>query len=165
VLNVQHLSVLDLMDPAEGEQARLHRACRTKDEFENIAVTEPYIAAIEAKILRMHVKEIFKFQKKFSETHTIRERRPSRRLGRFVVIKADVQEALNMHPCMPAAAALLLDRHYNSLLPYRKGEITCTQSARTERASIRYLDGLRQSPGPAASQSTCPVEVIPIDAR
>ena len=41
---------------------------------------------------------------------------------RFVVIKADAQGGMSMYPRTMPGATLLLDRHYNSLTPYRKSE-------------------------------------------
>src|ERR1035441_4252131 len=64
VLNVQHLSVLDLLDPAEVNK-RASVLPPSEDEFDNIVVTEPQIAASEARIMSMHVKEILKFKKSF----------------------------------------------------------------------------------------------------
>jgi len=64
VLNVQHLSVLDLIDPAEvNKRASILPA--SEDEFDNVVVADAHIAASEAVIMSMHVKEMLKFKKSF----------------------------------------------------------------------------------------------------
>ena len=121
VLNVQHLSVLDLIDPAEVNK-RASILPPSEDEFDNVVVADPYIAASEALILSMHVKEILKFRKTFLKR--LKEEVEGDRSGweRFVIIKADAQQGMSMYPRVMPGAILLLDRHYNSLTPYRKGE-------------------------------------------
>src|SRR6266536_6195188 len=64
VLNVQHLSVLDLLDPAEVNK-RASIVAPSEDEFESVVAAESRIAASEALIMSMHVKEILKFKKSF----------------------------------------------------------------------------------------------------
>src|SRR3977135_4183771 len=49
VLNVQHLSVLDLLDPAEINK-RASLLPPGEDEFDNVVVADPHIAASEALI-------------------------------------------------------------------------------------------------------------------
>ena len=70
-----------------------------------------------------------------------------------------------MHPCMPAAAALLLDRHYNSLLPYRKGRNNMYAVRKNGTCAIRYIECSGNHLVLRPHNATCPVEVIPIDAR
>lgn len=43
---------------------------------------------------------------------------------RFVAIRADAQQAAAMDPMIPAGAIVVLDRHYNSLAPYRAHQKT-----------------------------------------
>src|SRR5271168_2565129 len=120
VLAVQHLSVLDLLDPAAVNQ-RATILPPSEDEFENVLQTDS-VAATQPQIASVHIKEILKFRKNLLE-----EFKPAAQGGReswrrFVVIKADARLAAAMHPRITAGATLLLDRHYNSLTPYRKGE-------------------------------------------
>src|SRR6202795_5187753 len=50
VLNVQHLSVLDLLDPSEVNK-RASILPPSNDEFQNVLLADPYIAASEALIM------------------------------------------------------------------------------------------------------------------
>ena len=121
VLSVQHLSVLDLIDPAEVNK-RASILPPSGDEFDNVPVADSQIAASNAVIMSMHVKEILKFKKTFLKR--LKEDVEGDRSGweRFVVIKMDAREGMSMYPRTMPGAALLLDRHYNSLAPYRRGE-------------------------------------------
>ena len=39
-----------------------------------------------------------------------------------MIIRADGREGMSMYPRLLPGAIVLIDRHYNSLKPYRKGE-------------------------------------------
>src|SRR5579871_4866523 len=64
VLSVQHLSVLDLLDPAEINK-RASILPPSSDEFENVLLTDASIAATQPLISSMHVQGILKFKKSF----------------------------------------------------------------------------------------------------
>ena len=140
VLNVQHLSVLDLLDPAEVNK-RASILLPSEDEFESVIVAEPNIIASNPLIMSMHVKEILKFKKTFLKR--LKEAVEGDRDGweRFVAIKVDAREGMSMYPRMLPGATLLIDRHYNSLTPYRKGE-TNMYAVRKEDGSctIKYVE-------------------------
>lgn len=139
VLNVQHLSVLDLIDPVEVNK-RASILPPGEDDFDNVVVVDPHIAASEALIMSMHVKEILKFKKSFLKR--LREEVEGDRKGweRFVIIKADAQGGMSMYPRTMPGAALLLDRHYNSLTPYRRGEGNIYAVCKDETCIIRYVE-------------------------
>ena len=64
VLNVQHLSVLDLLDPAEINK-RASILPPSGDEFENVLLVNGATAAKQPLIMSMNVKEVMKFKKSF----------------------------------------------------------------------------------------------------
>jgi hypothetical protein len=121
VLSVQHLSVLDLLDPGEVNK-RASILPPTEGEFDNVLVVEGAVAAAGPLIMSMNVREIFKFKKNF-----LRKMRPELEgkrgnWERFVIIRADAREGMSMYPRLLPGATVLVDRHYNSLKPYREGE-------------------------------------------
>src|SRR5436190_24062549 len=63
VLSVQHLSILDLLDPSEVNK-RASIPPPSEDEFENIFVADGSIAATQPQVMSMHVREIQKFKKR-----------------------------------------------------------------------------------------------------
>jgi len=139
VLSVQRLSVLDLLDPGEINK-RASIVPPSEDEFNGVIVAEPQIAAQEALIMSMHVKEILKFKKAF--LRRLREAMEGDRDGweRFVVIKVDAREGMSMYPRMLPGATLLIDRHYNSLAPYRKGENNMYAVRKDDSCVIKYVE-------------------------
>jgi len=139
VLNVQHLSVLDLIDPAEVNK-RASILPPGEDEFENVVVADPHIAASEALIMSMHVKEILKFKKSFLKRLKEGVEGDRRNWERFVIIKADAQRGASMYPRTMPGATLLLDRHYNSLTPYRRGESNIYAIRKDGSCVISYLE-------------------------
>lgn len=139
VLAVQHLSVLDLLDPSEVNK-RASILPPSGDEFENVLLTDGAVAATQPLITSMHVKEILKFKKSFlrklkAETEGDRES-----WERFVLIKADGREGMSMYPRLLPGAVLLLDRHYNSLKPYRKGEFNMYAVLKDGSCTVKYVE-------------------------
>ena len=64
VLAVQHLSVLDLLDPAEVNR-RASILPPSSDEFDNVLLADASVAATHPLITSTNVKEILKFKKSF----------------------------------------------------------------------------------------------------
>ncbi|MFZ3265106.1 MAG: S24 family peptidase [Terriglobales bacterium] len=159
VLNVQHLSVLDLIDPSEVNQ-RASILPPSEDEFDNIVVTDPQTAASETRIASMHVNEILKFKKSF--LNRLKEEMQGDRSGwdRFVIIKVDAQDGISMYPRLQPGATALLDRHYNSLNPYRKGETNMYAVRKNGTSTIRYVELSGGQIVLRPHNQTSPVEVL-----
>jgi hypothetical protein len=138
VLSVQHLSVLDLLDPSEVNK-RATILPPSADEFENILLTDASIAT-QPLIASMDVKEILKFKKTFLSK--LKPETEGDRSGwqRFVLIKIDARDALTMYPRLTPGAMLLIDRHYNSLKPYRKGEFNMYAVLKSDTCAVRYVE-------------------------
>src|SRR5262249_9775262 len=64
VLSVQHISVLDLLDPGEVNK-RATILPPSSDEFENILIVAPHVAATHKQVSNMHVKDMLKLKKSF----------------------------------------------------------------------------------------------------
>src|SRR5580698_1644568 len=85
VLKLQHLSVLDLLDPAEINK-RATILPPAQHEFQDVLLVDGDVAASEPRIMSMNVKGILKFKKVFlrslrPESETARDR-----WERFVLI-------------------------------------------------------------------------------
>jgi hypothetical protein len=139
VLSVQRLSVLDLLDPDEVNK-RASIPPPSEDEFDNIFVVDGFIAASEALIMSMNVREISKFRRSFlrklrSDMHGKRGE-----WERFVAIKTDASDGMSMYPRLLPGATVLIDRHYNSLQPYRKGELNMYAVNIRNTCVVRYVE-------------------------
>lgn len=139
VLNVQHLSVLDLLDPAEVNK-RATMPPPSADEFDHIFVVDSGAAATEPRIMSMHVREIEKFKRSF--LGRVRPDMHGKRgdWERFVAIKAGSDDAMSMHPRLEPGAIVVIDRHYNSLEPYRRGELNMYAVRVHDALRIRYVE-------------------------
>ena len=162
VLNVQHLSVLDLIDPAEVNK-RASMLPPSDDEFNNVVVADSHIAASEAVIRSMHVKEMLKFKKSFLKRLKEDMEGNRRDWERFVIIKADTHEGMSMYPRTMPGAIFLLDRHYNSLTPYRKGESNMYAVRKNGACTIKYVETADGHLILRPHNPACPVEVIALE--
>ena len=120
VLATQHMSVFDLLDPVEINK-RATVLPPSPDEFENVALTDRNAAA-EPRIANQRIRHVLKFRKSF--LHRLRPDMEGRRelWERFVAFEVDKYDGASMHPRLQFGATVLVDRHYNSLKPYRKGD-------------------------------------------
>lgn len=162
VLRVQHLSVLDLLDPDEINK-RASILPPAEDEFENVLLVDGSVAATEPLIVSMNVKGMLKFQRKF--IRTLRSETESARSGweRFVLIKADARQGMSMYPRLLPGATVLVDRHYNSLKPYRKGDTNMYAVNQNGVCTVRYVEVAAGQLLLRPHNQTYPVEVISID--
>ena len=138
VLSVQRLSVLDLLDPDEVNK-RATVTPPSDDEFENIFVVEGEVAANQPLIMSMKVLEIQKFKRGF-----LRKLRPDMHgkradWERFVAIKI-AGDGMSMYPRLLPGATVLIDRHYNSLQPYRKNELNMYAVRMKDSCIVRYVE-------------------------
>jgi hypothetical protein len=162
VLKVQHLSVLDLLDPTEINK-RASILPPAKDEFQNVLLVDGKVAATESLIMSMNVKDILKFKKAFlrslrPETETARER-----WERFVLIKMDAREGMSMYPRLLPGATVLIDRHYNSLKPYRKGESNMYAVNRHGACTVKYVEVADRQLVLRPHNPAYPVDVLPVE--
>ena len=162
VLSVQRLSVLDLLDPSEVNK-RASILPPSGDEFENVVLTDASTAATQPLITSMHVKEILKFKKTF--LRKLKAETEGDRSGwqRFVLIKVDAREAMSMYPRLMPGALLLVDRHYNALKAYRKGEFNMYAVLKNDTCAVRYVEVAGNHLILRPHNQSSPIEVISMD--
>lgn len=161
VLQVQRLSVFDLLDPEEFRQ--LARALSPDShQFENLPVVDARFA-LHPAILSRNVKDVAKFKKSF-----LRKLRPEmgsnrKNWQRFVAIRVDERDAVSMYPRLLPGAIVLLDRHYNSLKPYRRGEHNMYAVNKNGECRVKYVELAQGNLILRPQNPACPVEVIAMD--
>ena len=162
VLQVQHLSVLDLLDPAEVNK-RASILPPSGDDFENVVLTDCVTAATQPLIVSMEVKEILKFKKSFLSK--LKPNIEGDRSGwqRFVLTKLDPRDAEAMSPRLAPGATLLIDRHYTSLKPYRKGESNMYSVLRNGVCAVRYVEQAGNQLILRPHNHSAPLEAISIE--
>jgi hypothetical protein len=115
LLRALHIGVLDL---ARLEDVERLRTRRSSEPVESVAMVSAENAAL-ARFSARQVLETRSFSKSF-----LRRLRPRVAVDRsdwlrFVVIKLDARNSCGFFP-RSTATTLLVDRHYNSLQPYRR---------------------------------------------
>ena len=163
VLTVQRLSVLDLLDPQEINK-RASVLPPSEDAFENVVVVEGATAAAEPLLMSMDVKDIFKFKKSF-----LRRLRPELegaargKWERFAVLRVDGRDGMSMYPRLLPGATILIDRHYNSLKAYRKGDNNMYAVNRNGACTIKYVEAAGRNLVLRPHNQAYPVEVISME--
>ena len=160
VLNVQHLSVLDLLDPIEINK-RASIPPPSEDEFDNIFVVDAAVAASQPLIMSMYVREIQKFKRSFLRKLRADLHGKRREWERFVAIKAD-GDAMSMHPRLLPGATVLIDRHYNSVQPYRRGELNMYAVHVNEACKVRYVEIAAENIVLRPHNQSYGVEIVPL---
>src|SRR5437588_6398317 len=162
VLNVQRLSVLDLLDPNEVNK-RASILPPAEDEFENVLLVEGKIAASEPLIISMNVKEILKFKKSFLRKLRAEPEGDRDSWERFIMIRADGREGMSMYPRLLPGANILIDRHYNSLKPYRKGESNMYAVNKDGQCTVKYVELAGRHLVLRPHNQAYPVEIMPME--
>jgi phage repressor protein C with HTH and peptisase S24 domain len=162
VLNVQHLSVLDLLDPGEINK-RASIPPPSEDEFQNVLLVNSAVAATQSLVLSMKVKEILKFKKSFLRKLRAEMEGDRDHWERFVLIKVDGREGMSMYPRLLPGATVLIDRHYNSLKPYRKGEANMYAVNKNGACTVKYVELAGRHLVLRPHNHAYPVEVMPME--
>lgn len=142
------LNVYDLLDPKEVAKHAAVPGLKEsgEDEFVDVPLVEGKIAAGSEVIVSEEVKELLKFRKAFlKRIHSDAEAGTGvtgqrGNWTRFVLIKVDPREGMSMWPRMGPGSTLLVDRHFNSLRGYRKGERNMYAVRKDEGCTVKYVE-------------------------
>src|SRR5271163_3441265 len=162
VLSVQHLSVLDLLDPVEINK-RATILPPSEGEFEDVLLVEGRVAAGDPMVTHEEVKEILKFKKSFLKKlrpYTVGMRDDWRR---FVMVKVDHHDGMSMYPRLLPDSTLLIDRHYNSLVPYRKGEHNMYAVKKDGGCTVKYVEQVENHLVLRPHNQSYPVSMITVE--
>jgi transcriptional regulator with XRE-family HTH domain len=162
VMAVAGLSVLDLLDPEEvNKRASIVPPAETG--FENVLMVSAKVAASEPVITEEMVEDILKFKKAF-----LSRLRPAiiggvrQNWHRFVLIKIAEKEARAMYPRLLGGATVLIDRHYNALTPYRRGEANMYAVRRSDGCTVKYVEHVGSSLVLRPHNQEYPVDVLSV---
>ena len=162
VLQVQRISLLDLLDPAEVNK-RASIVPPAEGGFENVLLVESATAATQALVTEELVRDILKYKKNF--LRRLRSDMEGRRehWSRFVLIKVDARDGMSMYPRLLPGATVLIDRHYNTLTPYRKNERNMYAVRRHETCTVKYVEHVGNTLVLRPHNDAYPVDVIQIE--
>lgn len=161
VLNVQRLSVLDLLDPAEINK-RASIPPPGEDEFDNVFVVDGPVAAMQPLIMSMKVRDIEKYKRSFLRKLRAEVHGKRREWERFVAIRADA-DAVSMYPRVLPGATVLIDRHYISVQPYRRGESNIYAVYVNGACKLRYVETAGENLVFRPHNQSYSVEIVPLE--
>lgn len=135
VLAAQHLTVDQLL-PVDLAAA----VVPSSEPMEAVPVVSPSAAMDEARVAELSVIETV--QVATSRLYDNRARTAGKRghWQRFVAVRADAQQSAAMEPLLSPGAIAVLDRHYNSLAPYRAQQPTLYAVRCGAALLLRFVD-------------------------
>ena len=161
VLTTQQMSVLDLLDPAEINK-RASILPLSEDEFENVALTER-AAAGHSLIISDRVQHILKFRRSFLSGLRAETDAGRRHWERFIALQVDAHDGASMYPRLQFGATVLVDRHYTSFTPYRKGEVNIYAVRCAKSCTLTYAEMVVGQIVLRPHNRTYPVEVLTLE--
>jgi len=137
VLSSQNLTIDQLL-PLDLTAAQ--SPIQTSDPTEIVPVVSPSAAMDEARISPSAIIETI--QVSASRLHDNRARPSTKHAHwqRFLAIRADTQQSAAMDPIVSPGAIAVLDRHYNSLAPYRAHQPTLYAVRCGAALLLRFVD-------------------------
>jgi hypothetical protein len=86
----------------------------------------------------------------------------SANLQRFVAIRTDAQQSAAMEPLLSTGAIVILDRHYNSLAPYRAHQRTLYAVRSGPALLLRYLESGAGNLILRPCSMAFPIQILPL---
>jgi hypothetical protein len=144
VLASQNLTI-DQILPLEISAAQAPNApqTQTSDPLEIVPVVSPSAAMDEARISPAVIIETIQVSaSRLNSNHPNRARTSTSHAHwqRFLAIRADTQQSAAMDPLVSPGAIAVLDRHYNSLAPYRAHQPTLYAVRCGAALLLRFVD-------------------------
>jgi hypothetical protein len=137
VLSSQNLTIDQLL-PLDLTAA--HSPIQISDPIEIVPVVSPSAAMDEARISPPAIIETIQISA--SRLYDNRARPSTKHVHwqRFIAIRADTQQSAAMDPLVSPGAIAVLDRHYNSLAPYRAHQSTLYAVRCGAALLLRFVD-------------------------
>jgi transcriptional regulator with XRE-family HTH domain len=158
ILAAQHLAAGDLLpvlrqseDQPDGGESSI------------VPVVHHAAALFEPFIRRSAVHSMLHLPADFLESIRARGSNPRRAWQRFVAVRIPSADALPMEPLVLPESIALLDRHYNSLMPYRPSRPNVYAVQHGSHLTLRYVDFLSNRLVLRPHNTAFPVDLIEVD--
>lgn len=132
VMAAQHISAADLLSSSEQRTSVGEESALVPVVSHGAAMHEPYIRPSA-------VREWVHLPQRLLRSARAQPSIKQKAWQRFVAVAIAAEEAACMHPLVSPGALVLLDRHYNSLMPYQPGRQTLYGVRCGHVLKIRYL--------------------------
>lgn len=138
VMEAQNLSIEQIL-PIDLTAAARHEP-PASETIEEVPIVPPSAAIDDARIAASEIIETVPVVA--ARLHENRSRPAPRRTQweRFVAVRVDAQQAAAMAPVLALGAAAVIDRHWNSLAPYRANHPSLYAIRSGSMLLLRYVD-------------------------
>ncbi len=158
VLAAQHLTAADLLPvlhqpgflPADGEES-------------SVPVVSHHAALFEPHIRPSVVQSMLHLPAGLLGTIRTRVSNTRRAWQRFVAVRVPAADAVPMEPLVLPEAIVLIDRHYNSLMPYRPNRPNLYAVRHGAHLTLRYVDFVASRLVLRPHNIAYPVDLIEVD--
>jgi transcriptional regulator with XRE-family HTH domain len=158
ILATQHMTAADLL-PAIQQAAALPDG----EESSAVPVVSHHAALFEPFIRPSAVQSMLQMPAGLLQGLRARASNPRRAWQRFVAVRIPAADALPMEPLVLPEAITLIDRHYNSLAPYRPNRPNLYAVRNGPHLTLRYVDFLANRLVLRPLNIAFPVDLIEVD--
>jgi hypothetical protein len=158
ILASQHLAAADLL-PAMHQAGALP----PDEERSTVPIVSHAVALFEPFIRPSAVQSMLHLPAGVLQTVRARVSNPRRTWQRFVAVRIPSADALPMEPLVLPEAITLLDRHYNSLMPYRPNRPNLYAVRNGSHLTLRYVDFIAGRLVLRPHNIAFPVDLIEVD--
>lgn len=158
ILRAQHLSAPDLFPSAQRAES-----LPEDDGICAVPVTSHAVALFEPVIRPSAIQSLLRLPAASLESVHSRTSGARRAWERFVAVRVPTPDAPPMDPLVQPEAIALIDRHYNSLLPYRPNRANLYAVRDGSHLTFRYVDFLASRLVLRPHNIAFPVELIDVN--
>jgi transcriptional regulator with XRE-family HTH domain len=136
ILAAQSMSAADLLPTQQTRRDQDHE----EEESGAVPVVSHATALFEPQVRPSAVQSVLHLPAGMLRAARWRTAGPRKAWQRFVAVSISAPEAQAMEPLVLPNALVLLDRHYNSLVPYRTNRLNLYAVRQDARLKLRYVD-------------------------
>jgi transcriptional regulator with XRE-family HTH domain len=159
ILAAQHMVASDLL-PATYQREDLP----VDNDSASVPVVSHAAALFEPYIRPSAAQSILQLPAGLLENLRARPSAPRRAWQRFVAVRVSASDAMAMEPLVLPDAIVLLDRHYNSLMPYRPNRPNLYAVRHGSHLTLRYVDFVANRLVLRPHSIAHPVDLIEVDS-
>ncbi|WP_420238006.1 hypothetical protein ACOBR2_20840 [Telmatobacter bradus] len=135
IMAAQHLTALDLLPPVRHPEL-----AEAELEHSTVPIVPHSTALFEPFIRPGSVQSMLHVPAGLLQSLHARASHTRRTWQRFVAVRISAADALAMQPLLLAEAIVLIDRHYNSLAPYRPNRPNLYAVRQGTQLLVRYVE-------------------------
>ncbi|MDE3188784.1 MAG: helix-turn-helix transcriptional regulator [Acidobacteriota bacterium] len=159
ILAAQHMAAGDLL-PSNHHSAALHM----QSELSTVPVVSHSVALFEPNIRPTAVQSMLHLPSGALQAIRARASATRRTWQRFVAVHIPPADAMPMDPLVLPEAIAVIDRHYNSLVPYRPNRPNLYAVRNQARLALRYVDYLAERLVLRPHNIAFPVDLLELEA-